>query len=154
MSNEGCVTCRANRGELRAPGGPIYEDELWRLEHVIEPIPIVGWLVLKPLRHVEAIADLTSDEAALLGPLIRRITRAMSEVLQPVKVYLSVYSEAVSHIHVHLIPRSTSIPPDRLGPGMFEFLAEAHRAGRNLADVDAAVAAAAAIRARLEAPEG
>ena len=28
-----CGTCRANRGEFPTPGGVIYQDGLWRLEH-------------------------------------------------------------------------------------------------------------------------
>src|SRR2546425_3949235 len=101
-----CGTCRANRGELAAPGGVVYEDALWRAEHAIEPIPMVGWLVLKPLRHVEAFADLTPEEAAAFGPIAHRLTRAMTAVLGPVKVYVCLFAEAehFTHIHVHLIP--------------------------------------------------
>jgi hypothetical protein len=40
MFVEGCGTCRANRGEIPAPGGVIHQDALWRLEHIFEPIPI------------------------------------------------------------------------------------------------------------------
>ncbi|MGH7763205.1 MAG: hypothetical protein ACREOM_02155, partial [Candidatus Dormibacteraceae bacterium] len=53
-----CGTCRANRGELPAPGGVIHQDEHWRLEHIIPPLPMAGWLVLKPLRHIESVADM------------------------------------------------------------------------------------------------
>ena len=60
-----CGTCRANRGELRAPGGVIYEDGLWRLEHLLEPVPFAGWLVLKQLRHIESLAEMNPDEGAV-----------------------------------------------------------------------------------------
>ena len=154
MANDACVTCRANRGEIAAPGGVIYQDAHWRLEHTFEPIPMVGWLVLKPLRHVEMIADLTPDEAAALGTLLRRAAGAMRDVLNPVKVYVSLYAEAenAAHIHFHLIPRHDDLAEDRLGPWVFHFLAEAHRERRNLGDVEAAGRAAGAIRARLQAP--
>lgn len=154
MTIDACVTCRANRGEIPAPGGVIYEDALWRLEHTFEPIPMVGWLVLKPLRHIESIADLTLDEAAELGPLLRRVTGAMTDVLKPVKVYVSLYAEAenAAHIHIHVIPRHEGLAEERRGPWVFHFLAEAHRERRNLGDVDAAGQAANAIRARLEMP--
>ena len=146
-----CLTCRANRGELMAPGGVIYEDVLWRLEHSLEPIPMIGWLILKPLRHVEAYADLTPDEAASLGPLARRITRAMTEVLAPARVYVCLYAEAVSHVHFHLIPRDPGMPREHWGPGVFDLLSAASDQGRSLADVEAAARAAMAIRERLEA---
>jgi len=144
-----CVACRANRGELPAPGGVLYEGDGWRLEHTFEPIPLVGWLVLKSLRHVETFADLTRDEAAAFGPLTRRVVAAMEDVLAPVKVYLSLYAEGCAHLHVHLIPRYEETPPGRRGPGIFAYLHEASTQGRNVADVDAAERAALAIRAHL-----
>ena len=49
-----CVGCQANRGEIVAPGGALYDDGLWRLEHTFEPFPMVGWLILKPLRMSRA----------------------------------------------------------------------------------------------------
>jgi diadenosine tetraphosphate (Ap4A) HIT family hydrolase len=148
---EGCGTCRANRGELPTPGGVIYQDGLWRVEHVVEPIPMVGWLVLKPLRHVEAFADLTPDEAASFGPLVRRITTAMTEVLAAAKVYVCLFAEAAgfAHVHVHLIPRLEDTPSDRRGPQVFEYLREAAAEGRNLGDIADAERAASAVRARM-----
>ncbi len=146
-----CGTCRANRGELPAPGGVIYQDASWRLEHILAPIPLAGWLVLKPLRHVEAMADLSSEEAAAFGPLVRRITRAMREVLQPAKVYLCQFSEAehFAHIHFHLIPRSADIPKERRGPAVFDLLSAAAQGGRKLAPLEEAERIAAAVRERL-----
>ena len=147
-AHEDCLTCRANRGELITPGGVIYEDGLWRLEHS-QPIPMVGWLILKPLRHVEAFADLTPDEAASLDPLVRRITGAMTEVLAPARVYVCLYAEAVSHVHFHLIPRYHETPREHWGPGVFDLLSAASDQERSLAEVEAAERAAASIRERL-----
>jgi diadenosine tetraphosphate (Ap4A) HIT family hydrolase len=145
-----CGTCRANRGQLAAPGGAIYDDGLWRAEHAIEPIPMVGWLVLKPLRHVETFADLTAEEAARFGTIAHRLAQALTAELGAIKVYLSLYAEAehFAHVHVHLIPRRADMPPDRRGPRVFEYLREATAHG-NQADVAEAARVAAAIRARL-----
>jgi diadenosine tetraphosphate (Ap4A) HIT family hydrolase len=139
-----CLTCRLNRGELPAAGGVIYQH--------VEPVALVGWLVLKPLRHVEAFADLTPEEAAAFGPLTRRITRAMTEVLQPVKVYLSFYAEAAgfAHLHVHLIPRYAGTPPERRGPGIFEYLRDSKDGGPDRGAIEAAERAADAIRRALQ----
>lgn len=147
-----CLTCRLNKGAGRAPGGVIYDDGQWRLEHAIEPIPMVGWLVLKPLRHVEAFAKLTEAEAASFGPLVRRITRATTAVLEPEKIYLSMYMEAegFAHLHVHLIPRFAGTAPDRRGPRIFEYLRESTTLGRNLGDISDAARVADAIRKLLD----
>lgn len=126
----------------------LYDDGLWVLEHAIEPIPFVGWFVLKSYRHVEAFADLTDEEAATFGPLTRRITRAMAEVLEPVKVYLSLYAEAKEfpHLHVHLIPRFADTPQDRRGPKIFAYLSDAVRSGENGGEVEAAKRVATQVR--------
>ena len=144
-----CIACRANRGEIATPGGVIYQDGLWRLEHAFEPIPMVGWLILKPLRHVEALAQLASTEAELLGPLVQRISSAMMEVLQPAKIYVACFAESVAHLHFHLIPRSAEILPEDRGPDIFRYLGQAAREGRNLADLAAAERTARAVRERL-----
>jgi len=148
-----CLTCRLNRGDLPSPGGIIYQDDLWQLQHDIEPIALVGWLILKPLRHVEAFADLTPEEASAFGPLTRRVTRAMTEVLHPSKIYLSLYAEAAgfAHVHVHLIPRYADTPPERRGPGIFEYLRESKASGQNRGAITEVEHATGAIRQTLRA---
>lgn len=147
----GCVACRANRNEIVTPGGPLYDDGLWRLEHTFEPIPMVGWLVLKPLRHVEHLADLTPQEAATLGPLLQRTAQALRETLAPAKVYCVLLAEAVTHLHIHLIPRAPDLPADLRGPDVFALLSKATHSGLNQGDVAEAERAALAVKALLAA---
>ena len=64
MDRVGCLACDANAGRLKAPGGVIYEDDLWRVEHALSPALLRGWLIVKPRRHVEHLAELTRDEAS------------------------------------------------------------------------------------------
>jgi diadenosine tetraphosphate (Ap4A) HIT family hydrolase len=146
---EPCETCRANRGEVATPGGPIFDDGRWRIEHAFEPIPMVGWLVLKPHRHVESLGDLEPDEAAALGPLIAGAGAAMREVLGCRRIYVVCFAEAVAHVHLHLIPRQDDLPRDRRGPGVFEYLSEAKRGGRNLGDPGEAARVAGRVRERM-----
>lgn len=144
-----CVGCQANRGEIVAPGGALYDDGLWRLEHTFEPFPMVGWLILKPLRHVESLADLTPDEAAALGPLLRRITAAMTETLAPARVYAALFAESVAHVHIHLIPRAPDLPQTQYGPHIFDLLGTALDSGQSQGDFKRAREVALAIKARL-----
>ena len=62
-----CGTCKGVRNELGAPGGVIYEDRLWHLDHIVRPLPMAGWLILKPKRHVESVAKLTDAESRALA---------------------------------------------------------------------------------------
>lgn len=148
-----CVGCQANRDEILAPGGALYDDGLWRLEHTFEPFPMVGWLILKPLRHVESLADLTPDEAAALGPLLRRITAAMMATLALARVYAALYAESVPHVHIHLIPRAPDLPEALYGPHIFDLLEAAFASGQSNGDPERATEVALAIKARLAAGE-
>jgi diadenosine tetraphosphate (Ap4A) HIT family hydrolase len=145
-----CGTCKANRGELAAPGGVVYEDAHWRAEHAIEPIPMLGWLVVKPLRHVESWAELTAEEADAFGTISRRLSRAIVATTGAAKVYLCQFGEAehFAHVHVHLIPRAHDLPSDRRGPRVFDYLRAAHAEG-NQADPAAAARIVEAIRRHL-----
>jgi len=127
--------------------------ELWRLEHALEPVPMAGWLILKPLRHAESFAELTADEAAAFGPLLLRTTRAMTEVLSPAKVYVCLYAESASapHIHFHLIPRSPDLAPERRGPAVFECMRQASEQG-DQADLALVERMVGAIRGRIQQP--
>ncbi|MBV9327518.1 MAG: hypothetical protein JO352_27570 [Chloroflexi bacterium] len=72
----------------------IFETAHWRLEDILEPVPLAGWLILKPLRHVELFAELTAEEAAAFGVITQRVTQAMQRVLAPSKVYVVLFAEA------------------------------------------------------------
>lgn len=145
-----CKTCKANRGELQAPGGVIHRDELWQLEHMLEPLPMAGWLIAKPRRHVTAFSALTDDEAATFGPLVRRTMAALERVTGAEKVYLCLFAEAAGfvHLHFHLIPAMREWTREQRGPAVFDLIGEATRRG-NLVDPADAAAIADRVRAAL-----
>ena len=116
-----CGTCKGVRNELGAPGGVIYEDRLWHLDHIAPPIPMAGWLILKPKRHVESVAKLTPAEARTFGPLVTRAAAALERATGVKKVYVGLFGEAKDfpHVHVHLIPRPLDLSDDLRGPLIF-----------------------------------
>jgi diadenosine tetraphosphate (Ap4A) HIT family hydrolase len=57
---------RRQQRPYAAPGGTIYEDELWIADHGLSRL-IAGYVVLKPKRHVHQLADLDPGEATTLG---------------------------------------------------------------------------------------
>lgn len=144
------MTCKANSGELSAPGGVIYRDALWQVEHILQPIPMLGWLIAKPLRHVTAFADLTEDEATTFGPLVRRVMSALQRVTAAEKVYLCLFAEAPGfvHLHFHLIPAMAEWTAEQRGPAVFDLIGEAKRKG-DLADPERAGEIARRVRAEL-----
>ena len=146
-SHPGCGTCRGVRRELDAPGPVVYEDRLWHLDHMTRPIAMAGWLVLKPKRHVESIADLTPGESRTLGPLLARTASALQRATGTQKVYVGLFAEArdFPHIHFHLIPRPRRLPPRLRGPLIFELM----RTEKDRAPLRDAVRIAEAVRRAL-----
>lgn len=78
-----CFTCEliARRDAGTAPlWDNIHHTRSWNVGHSkITSLP--GWLVLAAHRHIEAIDELTDDEAAELGLLLRYASAAMREVV-------------------------------------------------------------------------
>ena len=64
-----CLACDLTRGTAELPGGVIYETPAWRVEHCVGPLG-VGTLIVKPKRHVVALAGLARAEAREMGPLL------------------------------------------------------------------------------------
>ena len=83
-----------------------------------------GWLVLVPRRHTVALDDLTADEAADLGPLLRAVSSALRDVVRCRKTYVALFAEAegFQHIHFHIIPRQPGLEADLRGPRVFGLL--------------------------------
>lgn len=103
---EGCLACDLTSGRQSLPGGLIWQSAHWRVEHCVGPLG-VGTLLVKPLRHVEAIAELSVDEASELGPALRRTSAVVSELCEPEQVYACLWSHAgrrPGHIHFVVQP--------------------------------------------------
>lgn len=121
-----CHTCElvARRDTGSAPlWDHILRTSGWDLVHCYGT-SLEGWLVLALRRHASCLAELTEAEAQELGPLIRSVSRALSEVVACTKTYAVQFAESPEHqhVHVHLIPRAAELPPELKGPGIFALL--------------------------------
>lgn len=83
-----------------------------------------GWLVITPLRHVESLTELTAEEAASLGTLLRDASTALEAVTGCVKTYVMLFAEAdgFAHVHFHIVPRMPDQPAEFKGPNVFGYL--------------------------------
>jgi diadenosine tetraphosphate (Ap4A) HIT family hydrolase len=145
MERAGCMACDANAGRLKAPGGVVYEDRLWRVEHALSPALLRGWLILKTRRHVEHLGELTLDEASALGPLVQRFSGAVQRALAAERVYVCSFGELVNHVHFYILPRYADMPRSGLEVLRLMFGSEAPFACSD----DVAAAAAERVRAAL-----
>ena len=145
MTTNTCLSCEVIAGRTSSPGGFIFESEDWILTHQVSPATLAGFLIIQPRRHVEHIAELTTEEAAEFGETLRRATLALSRVTQPDKVYVCSFGSGVKHVHFYLVPRLTSMPPDIIGADLLKELST----GRWACSDDEAAHVAARVRVEL-----
>ncbi len=71
-----------------------------------------------------ALSDLSTEEAAELGPLLHDLSTALTAELGCVKTYVMQFAEAegFSHVHFHVVPRMPDLDDERRGPGIFAHL--------------------------------
>jgi diadenosine tetraphosphate (Ap4A) HIT family hydrolase len=101
-----CMACDLVSGAAPLPGGTIHRTDSWVVEHCVGPLG-VGTLIVKPIRHITAVADLLPGEAAELGELLTQTATAVSELIEPQQVYVCLWSHAnrrAGHIHFVVQP--------------------------------------------------
>ena len=83
-----------------------------------------GWLVVVPTRHVVALHDLSTTEAAQLGEIVTQVSQALHVVIDCVKTYSACFAEAegFAHLHAHVIPRMEWFTAEQRGPNVFGLL--------------------------------
>ena len=110
MLLSGCVSCDIVAGKRIEPGGVIYENHYWHIG-MAAGLPVVwrGFLIIKLKRHCEHLAELSSEEALALGPVIQSACSALTEVLKPAKIYVCSYGDGIKHVHFWVLPRPSTM---------------------------------------------
>ena len=62
--------------------------------------------MVKPLRHVERVADLTSAEAAEMGIVLHRAAAVVGGLTTASQVYVCLWSHGPAHIHFVVQPET------------------------------------------------
>jgi hypothetical protein len=81
-----CLACDLAAGRRPLPGGLLHRTEFWLVEHCIGPLGL-GTLIVKPERHVTAVAELLPGESAELGPLLQRASWVAGRLVDAEQVY-------------------------------------------------------------------
>jgi len=132
-----CFVCRKHRDRgVLTPGGPVAEDDLIVVTHVVTPDVLgrdgttayLGHLLVEPRRHAPGLADLTDAEAQRAGWWCTRVSRALREAAGAEHVYAAVIGDNVPHLHIHLMPRFPGAPSEYWWPRVDEW-PQARRGG-------------------------
>jgi diadenosine tetraphosphate (Ap4A) HIT family hydrolase len=120
-----CSACAEIAGEVSAPGGALHDDGLWYVSHHTGPHTDPGELIVKTRRHCESLGELTSEEAAALGPVLRSAIRALGRVVVAERIYAVSFNERIRHVHFLLLPRTRDMPRGHV-------ISDLYRRARNL----------------------
>jgi diadenosine tetraphosphate (Ap4A) HIT family hydrolase len=117
-----CLACELAAGRRPLPGGRIFRTEFWLVEHCVGPLGL-GALIVKPERHVTAVAGLSAAEAAELGPLLRQASWVAGQLVDAGQVYNCLWSHLggrPGHIHyvVQPVTREQMTVYGALGPSL------------------------------------
>jgi diadenosine tetraphosphate (Ap4A) HIT family hydrolase len=100
---EPCIACELSDGRRPLPGGLIRRSNYWLVEHCIGPLGL-GTLIVKPQRHVTAVAELTEAESEELGPLLQRTSSVARDLVDADQVYNCLWSHAGGvPVHIHYV---------------------------------------------------
>ena len=110
-----CLFCRIASGEI--PASKVYEDDEVLAFNDINPQAPLHVLVI-PKRHISTTNDLSTQDDALIGTLVRRAAAIAREKGYADRGYRSVLNcnaeagQTVFHIHLHLLAgRGLGWPP-------------------------------------------
>jgi diadenosine tetraphosphate (Ap4A) HIT family hydrolase len=104
METETCFICRKHNGQETAPpGGYIYEDEHWMVCHAPGKLGPLGTLFIESKRHFLDYAQMTDEESASLGNVMRKIYQALKWHASAERVYQVTLIEDVPHFHSWLV---------------------------------------------------
>jgi len=107
---ETCVICNKHEGRgILPPGGYIHEDDFWMVCHAPVKAGPLGTLFIESRRHFLNYAEMTDEEAAALGSVLKRIYVALNLHLQPERIYQLSTMEGVPHFHCWIVPRSRDV---------------------------------------------
>ena len=102
---EPCFLCRKHMGvEVAPPGGYIYEDEHWMICHAPGKLGPLGTLFIESKRHFLDYAEMTDEESASLGNVMRKVFHALKLHTEAERIYQVTLFEGLPHFHSWLVP--------------------------------------------------
>jgi diadenosine tetraphosphate (Ap4A) HIT family hydrolase len=122
----GCGTCDRirQRDDGTAPlWDSIIRSDQWDVVHAYDT-SLIGWIVLVPRRHIDAVDELTESEGHELSDLIRNVSSFLKRSLGCEKTYIMQFAEHPlhPHVHFHVVPRMPDIPKENMGANIFNYL--------------------------------
>jgi histidine triad (HIT) family protein len=120
-----CVVCRKHKGEIDIPGAVIHQNALIFISHAQlwqnEKEHYLGHVLIESKRHVAELADLSEQEAQVIGLFTSRVAKALLHTESVDHVYSFFIGDGVPHVHIHVIGRYPNAPKEYWGPRVDEW---------------------------------
>ncbi len=127
-----CLICK--RQEAEAGQEPLFETKNFIVRHSRET-NIPGYLVIEARRHILDLTEAGDEEAAEYGMLLKQVMSLIRKLNRAERIYTFSLGEAVPHFHVHVIPRTDSLPRSYRGRGIMSYPVEPGLKDEQLEDV-------------------
>jgi diadenosine tetraphosphate (Ap4A) HIT family hydrolase len=100
---DGCALCDGPTADPDLLREEVWSNELWRLT-TAQIGEVAGFSYLEPRRHIPSILEIDGPEAETLGSTLAKTTIALKEATNAQRVYVYVFGDGISHLHLHLAP--------------------------------------------------
>lgn len=117
--DENCIFCKIIAGDI--PCHKLYEDD--RVLAFLDVGPLsTGHALVIPKAHAVTVGELADEDAAAVGRVLPRLTRAIAEATgcEAYNVLVNTGKPAgqlVMHVHFHIIPKPPDAPHTGGEPG-------------------------------------
>lgn len=102
--NVDCIGCAISRGDIKIPGGILYDGKFTIL--VPDPeIPIPGFLIINVKRHVNSFSELNKEERNEISNVIFYAEKALKKL--NIKEITLLQEERSKHFHIWIFPHYT-----------------------------------------------
>ncbi|MBX9948124.1 MAG: HIT family protein [Candidatus Obscuribacterales bacterium] len=113
-----CLICK--RQEENSNPDIVLETKSFVVRHSRET-NILGYLVIEAKRHILDLTEASDEEAEGYGSLLKQVMSLIRKLTGAERIYTFSLGEAVPHFHVHVIPRTDSLPRFFRGRGIMSY---------------------------------
>ncbi len=100
----GCPGCAYAKHEFELPCGMAYENENFILSQDWE-LPIEGFLIVSPKRHIEKLSELTDDERNEMFDIVNKTIKILRDNNICERFEIIFEEKENRHLHVWIMPR-------------------------------------------------
>ena len=104
ISYRGCPGCAYTKHEFELPCGMAYENDNFTLSQDWE-LPIEGFLIVSPKRHIEKLSELTDNERNEMFDIVNKTIKILRENNVYDRFEIIFEEKEKRHLHVWIMPR-------------------------------------------------